>query len=167
MVGAVFLAACALRGPGLFWLEFWTAPVVRSLLVTVIVALLLWTLAGGWGVARRFSGSAPAAGRFRGSIWATGSVLAGLGAMLVAVGVVPAVAGLETMLTGLNNEMAILPMGLSMILGITTHLGIPTSLPVTIMTAGGALLVLGGVVLVGRAWWCRRTLTAAQPATSS
>src|SRR5690625_3942376 len=58
MVGAVFLAVCALRGPGLFWLEFWTAPVVRSLLVTVIVAWLLWSLAGAWGVARRFSGSA-------------------------------------------------------------------------------------------------------------
>ena len=138
MVGAVFLAACALRGPGLFWLEFWTAPVVRSLLVTVIVALLLWTLAGGWGVARRFSGSAADgaaqrfsgsatdAGRFSGSVWATGAVLAGLGAMLVAVGVVPAIAG-------------------------TTHLGIPDSLPVAIMATGGVLLVVGGVVLAAQA----------------
>src|SRR5699024_5485711 len=67
-VGAVFLAVCALRGPGLFWLEFWTGPVVRSVLVTVIVTLLLWTLAGAWGVARRFSGSAAdgAAQRFSG-----------------------------------------------------------------------------------------------------
>lgn len=164
VVGAVFLGVTAVRGPGLFWLQFWTGPVVRSVLVVVIVTLLLWTLAGAWCVILR-SRSGTVHRPVSGSVWSSGSLLAALGAVLVAVGAVPAIAGLETMLTGLNNEMAILPMGLSLILGITTHLGIPDSLPVTIMLAGGVLVVAGALAMAGSAW--RRLLARRSPVSNS
>ena len=42
--------------------------------------------------------------------------------------------------------MALLPLGLSRILGITVHLGIPTEIPVYLVAAG-AVLALVGLVL--------------------
>src|SRR5699024_11034609 len=144
LVCAVFLAVMAVRGPGMFWLIFWTRPALRTVMVVAVVALLLWTICGAWRVSSRQLTS-----RVRGS----GSVLVAGGAVLLAMGIVPAIAGLEAMLTGLNNQMAILPMGLSMILGITEHLGIPDTLPRTMMIVGGACGLCGLLVLLV---WRRR-----------
>ncbi|CNF12391.1 Uncharacterised protein [Mycobacterium tuberculosis] len=61
------------------------------------------------------------------------------------LGSLTAAIGLERALTLWNDQMALLPWGLSRILGITTYLGIPTALPTAaavlglIMTAGGVL----------------------------
>jgi hypothetical protein len=49
----------------------------------------------------------------------------------------------------------VLPLGLSRILGITTHLGIPPELPIYMMMAGAVFLTLGGLLL-GVAWLARR-----------
>jgi hypothetical protein len=57
--------------------------------------------------------------------------------------------GLERALTIWNDQMALLPWGLSRILGITTYLGIPTSLPLIAMVVG-IVCVLVGLAL------CRR-----------
>jgi hypothetical protein len=54
--------------------------------------------------------------------------------------------GLEQAITRLNNEMAVLPLGLSLILGITTHLDIPTDLPLMMMAMGAALALVGGLL---------------------
>ena len=82
------------------------------------------------------------------------SVLA-VGAVFVALGLVPALAGLEKTLTAINDEMAVLPLGLSRILGITIHLGIPLELPIYLMAVGAVFLALGGLLL-GAAWLTRR-----------
>ena len=50
-----------------------------------------------------------------------------------------------------------LPLGLSRILGITTHLGIPLELPLYLMAAGGVFLALGGLLL-GGAWFARKKM---------
>ena len=45
--------------------------------------------------------------------------------------------GLENMLTYLNDELLVLPGGLSRIMGITTYLDIPLELPLWVIYAGG------------------------------
>jgi hypothetical protein len=42
--------------------------------------------------------------------------------------------------------MAVLPLGLSLILGITTHLDIPRALPLMMMAMGAALALVGGLL---------------------
>jgi len=66
--------------------------------------------------------------------------------VLVLAGAVPALMGLEQAITRLNNEMAVLPLGLSLILGIVTHLDIPRSLPLMMMAMGAALAVVGSLL---------------------
>lgn len=51
--------------------------------------------------------------------------------------------GLESALTTWNDQMALLPWGLSRILGITVYLGIPDSLPLVAVVAGAALVLAG------------------------
>jgi len=52
-------------------------------------------------------------------------------------------AGLERALTTINDQMAVLSLGLSRILGITTHLDIPLSLPSYLIGLGLALAAVG------------------------
>jgi hypothetical protein len=58
--------------------------------------------------------------------------------------------GLERSRTALNNDLLVLPGGLSKIMGITTHLGIPLSFPAWIAGAGSLLAVpsLTGLLLI-------------------
>jgi len=51
--------------------------------------------------------------------------------------------GLESALTRWNDELAVLPWGLSRILGITVYLGIPSSLPLIVAGVGVVLTILG------------------------
>jgi hypothetical protein len=62
--------------------------------------------------------------------------------------------GLEASLTALNNELAILPIGLSLTHGIVTHLNLPALLPAQV-AFGGALLALLG--------WTAARLARPQP----
>ena len=65
-----------------------------------------------------------------------------LGIQIMALGAALLVFGLEESLTALNNELLVLPAGLSKIMGITTHLGIPLELPVWIMLFAAVLISL-------------------------
>lgn len=58
------------------------------------------------------------------------------GIQLALLGAVSHLATLEKSLTAVNDELAILPGGLSRILGITTHLNIPTDIPMHLFYAG-------------------------------
>ena len=51
--------------------------------------------------------------------------------------------GLENMLTYLNDELLVLPGGLSRIMEITTHLDIPLELPLWVIYAGGFCAFIG------------------------
>jgi hypothetical protein len=76
--------------------------------------------------------------------------------VLVLAGAVPALMGLEQAITRLNNEMAVLPLGLSLILGIVTHLDIPRALPLMMMAMGAALALVGGLLTLPGALRRRR-----------
>ncbi len=134
----ILLVALADRGPGRYWYLFWTAPNSRSAYITVAFAAFCWVfvvafvvLRDGYGLLRRR---------------ALGRVLAALGVPLVLLGALVTALGLERALTFWNDQLALLPWGMARILGITTYLGIPTSLP-GYVTVLGAVLLLAGLAL--------------------
>ncbi len=151
----LLLAALVARGPGGYWFAFWTRPEARTVYVTLAFAAFCWVLVVAWLVLR------DGYGLTRRGAW--GRLLAAAGTPVLVLGGLVAVIGLETALTAWNDQLALLPWGLSRILGITTYLGIPTELPVYAAVLG-AILLLAGVAL----WWAgRRGDRRAAAATSA
>lgn len=134
----VALIPIAVRGPVYFWLRFWTAPEFRDLWFTVYAAaflLMLFWMGADRGLRQRGGAKLPIA-----------ATLLGFGAGLLWIAAWLGLPGLETALTALNDQIAVLPLGLSRILGITTHLAIPLKLPAG-MAVAAVLLALPGAAL--------------------
>lgn len=138
----ILLVGTASRGPGRYWFNFWTDPTARAAYVTAGFAAFLWVfvaayhaLRGGYGL-----GARPATGR----------VLVAGGAPVAVFGGVVAAMGLEDALTIWNDQMALLPWGLSRILGITVFLDIPPWLPKAATAAGAALVAAGALMTLRR-----------------
>lgn len=133
------------RGPLGYWYRFWTDEQWRTLHFTLAIAAFLWLFFVTYAVLRASYG--------RTRPRALGIVLVGVAAPMLALGGLMAASGLEAALTTFNNQMALLPMGLSRILGLTVHLGIPTEIPMYVLVLGGLLAAAG--LLLGAA---RRTV---------
>ncbi|MEV0005115.1 hypothetical protein AB0H28_22915 [Micromonospora sp. NPDC050980] len=138
----LLLAVLAGRGPGGYWMVFWTAPARRAVYLTIAVAAFCWlfvatavVLRDRYGVTRRR---------------AAGLVLAAAGVPLAVLAGLVAWIGAERALTVWNDQMALLPWGLSRILGITVYLGIPTGLPGHAAGVGVALVAAGALLSTGR-----------------
>ncbi|WP_157421773.1 hypothetical protein [Agromyces sp. Leaf222] len=128
---ALLSFALAPTGPGGYWFGFWTDPVARSAYSTVAFALFAWVIvAAGWALAQSI-----------GARRAIGVVTTACGAAIAVIAGLVAIVGLEAALTAWNDQMALLPWGLSRILGITVYLDIPAD------SAWWAALV--GVVVAG------------------
>ena len=147
--GAVLLRVgllCAVlspRGPGGYWFGFWTDPAGRTAYVVASFALFAWVLvAAAWALR-------PELGR----AGAVCTALAAAGTTLLAAGSLVGAIGTETALTVWNDQLALLPWGLSRILGITVYLGIPTDLPWYAVALGALVLA----VAVPLAWRASRT----------
>ena len=137
---ALALAALSLSGPGGYWFAFWTDPVLRTIYITIAFALFAWLfVAVGWALSLRW-----------GARRAWGIVLAGVGAGLAVPAAAVAVIGLEQALTLWNDQMGLLPWGLSRILGITVYLDIPASSALYAAIAGVGLCALGLLLAVPR-----------------
>jgi hypothetical protein len=146
---AILLVALVVRGPGHYWFGFWTDPAARTLYVTVAFAAFCWLFVVVGLVLRRAYGLGTA--RSLG-----GTLAAGGTALAVVAGAVAAI-GLEKALTVWNDQMALLPWGLSRILGITVHLGIPPSSAGVLAVVGLVVAAVGvALALLGR----RRALPA-------
>jgi hypothetical protein len=143
----VLLAPVAVRGPGFFWYRFWTDQGFRTVLISVLVVLAAWLLAAVFVRQRALGWPARTA---------VGSILLALGAPLLILATLLQGFGLERALTALNNEMAILPRGLSLTLGISTHLNIPSQLPLQLISLGIVLLSIGAFLLLATRWRDRR-----------
>ncbi len=129
----LLLAVLAPTGPGGYWFGFWTDPTRRSLYVTLAFALLLWlVVAAAWALAVQIGGRR-----------ALGVALTGVGVVIAAIAFFVAAVGLETALTVWNDQMGLLPWGLSRILGITVYLDIPASSALYAAGFGCVLLVAG------------------------
>jgi hypothetical protein len=138
----LLLAALAGRGPGRYWFAFWTSPAQRSVYVTVAFAAFCWlfvatavVLRDRYGLLRRR---------------AVGLTLAAMGVPLGLIGGLIAAIGLERALTVWNDQLALLPWGLSRILGITVYLGIPADLPTYAAYAGLSLTTCGLLLSLAR-----------------
>ncbi len=138
--GAVLLrvtlltAVLAPRGPGGYWFGFWTDPAARTAYVVVSFALFGWVLvATAWSLR-------PELGR-AGGAW---TAVAVVGTALLAIGSLVGAIGTERALTVWNDQLALLPWGLSRILGITVYLGIPTELPWYAAGLGALVLLVAG-----------------------
>jgi Glycosyl hydrolase family 67 C-terminus len=132
------------RGPLLYWYRFWTDEQFRTIYVTLSFAAFLWLFWVTFVVMR----SSYDCGRLR----ALGRVLVAVGVPMLALGGLMQISGLESALTTFNDQMALLPLGLSRILGLTVHLGIPTEIPLYLLMSGLLLAAVG--LLLGAA---RRT----------
>ncbi|WDZ82737.1 hypothetical protein [Micromonospora cathayae] len=137
----LLLAALAGRGPGRYWFVFWTAPTPRAAYVTVAFAAFGWLfvatgliLRDRYGLRRRS---------------AVGWTLTAAGVPLGVLSGLVAVIGPERALTVWNDQLALLPWGLSRILGITVHLGIPTGLPGYAAGVGAAGAAVGLLLALG------------------
>ena len=138
----LLLAVLAGRGPGGYWFVFWAEPARRSVYLTVAVAAFCWlfvatalVLRDRYGMRRR-----RAAGLTLTAGGVPLAVLAGLVAWI----------GPERALTVWNDQMALLPWGLSRILGITVYLGIPTGLAGWAAGVGVVLAAVGLLLSAGR-----------------
>ena len=106
----------SVRGPGGYWFVFWTEPGWRTAYVVVSFVLFGWVLAClVWSLAGRPAGAA------RGAV-----CLGVVGATLLAVGAARRSGrprGRDDQ--AWNDQLALLPWGMSRILGITVYLGHP------------------------------------------
>ncbi len=139
---ALLLAALSVRGPGHYWFTFWTDPTARAVYITFAFAAFLAVFASVHVVLRTAYGlpRTRAAGRL---LVAAGVPLASLGALVTALGA-------ERALTTWNDQLALLPWGLSRILGITVYLEIPPEVPVVATVAGAAVTLVGLVLPAAR-----------------
>ncbi len=135
------LATLSFTGPGGYWFAFWTDPARRTAYIAVAFALFVWVfVAAGWALAAQLGGRR-----------ATGVVLAGVGAGLALPAAIVAVVGLERALTAWNDQLGLLPWGLSRILGITVYLDIPAWTAAAAAGVGAVLLAAGlALALAGR-----------------
>jgi hypothetical protein len=133
---ALLLVVLAPTGPGGYWFDFWTNPLARSAYITIAFAAFGWVIvAGAWALAIEL-----------GARRALGGVVAAVGAVLAVFGALIGAIGVEAALTAWNDEMGLLPWGLSRILGITVYLDIPVD-TAWVAAAAGAVLVVVGMLL--------------------
>lgn len=132
----LLLVVLAPTGPGGYWFDFWTDELARSAYVVVAFAAFGWVVvAGAWALA-------VAVGVLR----ALGTVVAAVGAVLAVVGALIGSIGLEAALTMWNDEMALLPWGLSRILGISVYLDLPADSAWWAAAVGGVLVLAGALL---------------------
>jgi hypothetical protein len=130
LVAAVF----ALRGPIFFWYQMWISDLFKVLFISLFMMLIFRrfqvnaVLSRTWSHRRRDSALAMTGFAF--------------GMQVLTAGLALHYFGLEESLTALNNELLVLPAGLSKIMGITTHLGIPLDLPQWIIAFSATLSTL-------------------------
>jgi hypothetical protein len=141
-VGAVLLILTSLlmgvvsvRGPLFFWYLFWTNPWFRFSFFSLSIFLLLWLLFTLFTRGKNLLNHT--------ALLAGGSLVVALGGVCVVIGSLAALVGLESCLTAINNEMAFLPLSLSKVLGIATHLNISAELPIRVAGVG-VVLIIGG-----------------------
>lgn len=129
------MATLSIRGPVYFWFLFWTMPAFRMLTAFLIfmsgfLALFLFFTASASVYRKTFA-------------QAFGNMLFAFGMMMIIIGGAIHLEKLENYLTTLNNELAVLPLCLSKILGITVNLNISQELSFHGMLAGVLLMTVG------------------------
>jgi hypothetical protein len=139
LIVIILLAISSVRGPMMFWFLFWTSAGFRLLFFSIFIASVLWI----YYVLYRTSRQTYKMSRLK----SFANILLIQGLQFIAGASIVLCAGFEKALTAFNDELLVLPGGLSRILGITTHLNIPVALPQWIMYIGFALSGIGMLFL--------------------
>ena len=150
----VYLLFSSLRGPAMLWYFFWTSEPVRMVLTMVSFFLLIWSYVVLYASARTHFQQTRAS--------AVSTIMLVQGIQLILLGALSHVLTLEKSLTAINDELLVLPGGLSRILGITTHLNIPTTIPAYLFYIGLGLAGGGLVIKVLSNYGKQRTETGEQ-----
>ena len=137
-IALLFLAPLCVRGPLYFWYEFWTQASFRTIFTWVFVFKSLWLL---FAIASCGARTVRGASLGTEAADALGAAGAGLGAALACLGLLLGLPGLENSLTAVNNEMAVLPLGLSESSASQLTLTYPVSLPLWLVIFGAAMIV--------------------------
>lgn len=137
----LLLLISSVRGPMLFWYLFWTSASFKLFFFSLFILCLLWTYYALYRSGRKtFKMSRKKS---------IANILLIQGIQLIAGALLVLCAGFEKTLTVFNDELIVLPGGLSRILGITTHLNIPLDLPLWILYTGIAITAIGFVLSLG------------------
>lgn len=139
LIIALPLLVASVRGPMFFWYLFWTSSLFRLIFFSIFIFSLLWTYYVLYVSSRKVFGLS--------RLKTIAIMLLIQGIQLVAGAAIVLAAGFEKTLTAFNDELLVLPGGLSRILGITTHLNIPVEVPVWLLYKGIVLAAIGLVLL--------------------
>lgn len=134
LIFAGILTIVALRGPNYFWFLFWTSDLFKTIFLSLFIMLLFRKFQVYQILCQKWN---PEMGQATKAL-----VFTLLGVQILLAGVALMVFGLEESLTAINNELLVLPAGLSKIMGITTHLGIPLELPIWIILFASGLILI-------------------------
>jgi len=144
------MSISAIRGPMYFWNTFWISDIFRVIFLTAFVAIIMWTYFVLYH-RQKVLGS-------NNGLKAFANVLIIQAVQFLYLGVLSKFNGLEKSLTVLNDELIVLPGGLSRILGITTHLGIPAGIPDYLLIGSGLFLFVGILFLLMNALLSKKTV---------
>lgn len=132
----VTLVVLSFTGPDGYWLAVMADPTGRALYITIAFALFVWVfVAAGWALTQQI-----------GHRRAAGAVLGAIGAGLLLPALAIALIGFERALAAWNDQITMLSGGLSPILDLTTHPGIPSATSWAAALAGAALLAVGALL---------------------
>jgi hypothetical protein len=131
IIMSLILVFVAIRGPMFFWFQLWVSDIFRGLFMAVLLMLYFRKFQIFIIMGRKWS--------HRNTSGAVGMVFIMFGIQILLAGLALQFFGLEESLTALNNDLLVLPGGLSKIMGITTHLSIPLELPIWIIYMGSGI----------------------------
>jgi hypothetical protein len=131
----LFMAVVSVRGPPYFWYLVWSSALFRVVFFGLLISSAMWPFWATVSIPRHSSWVLKYA-------W-LGAFVISLGAGIWAASIPPAFFGVEEFLTRLNNELGLIPLCLSRILGITSHLKISENLPHFGMMAGAIATLMG------------------------
>ena len=131
---AFILLFIAVRGPIYFWSQMWVSNLFRVLFFSLFIMFLFRKFHSNVVLCRKWSG-----GKVAPSI---AYIFTALGIQLLLAGLALQFFGLEHCLTSLNNDLLVLPRGLSENIGITTLLGIPMEITPWIIYFAWGLMAL-------------------------
>jgi hypothetical protein len=129
----IILAVTSVRGPYYFWYNIWTSGIFRTALVSSAVILLLAHFYLVYSYAHWKLGAWRLTGRM---LFLTGSLAALYGLVFI-------VFGLDRTLGRLNDEILMMPVMVSRVLGFSTHLDFLVVINETAVKAGAVLAAVG------------------------
>jgi len=133
----------SIGGPQYFWYRSWTNSIFSTVFLSLLLFSLLYIFFAEYAIIRSLhSLRAPAA---------AGALLIASGIPIILCGLTLIIFGSDTVLDTINRELAILPLSLSIVLGMTKQLNIHPHFPLFLSITGMTAATVGIVMRKGYA----------------